>query len=90
MTDFLTSPLVEQLRTQRAQAQPHLASPEDIARFRAVRLTREGLAVGKAVLATYGPEAEAAIATLEHLLLKKREDEAARAQRHAARSRVEL
>ncbi len=50
MCDLLTDAIVGQIRRARAQAEPHLASVEEIARFRAVRMAREGLAVGLSVV----------------------------------------
>jgi hypothetical protein len=56
LCDLLTSAIVEQIRRARAQAEPHLASIEEIARFRAVRMAREALIVAEDAKRFYNPE----------------------------------
>lgn len=53
MCDLLTDNVVETIRRNRTNTEPHLASIEEIARFRAVRMAADGLRVGKAVQANY-------------------------------------
>lgn len=56
MCDLLTDAIVEQIRRARVQTEPHLASIEEIARFRAVRMAREALIVAEDAKRFYNPD----------------------------------